>query len=82
MKIKTGLFGCWWMGLIGASLHFACISEAAPGFTYTGSLGTNRYDHTATLLANGKVLVAGGLAGFAETNYLQSAELYDPSTES
>ena len=34
--------------------------------------------HTATLLPNGKTLVAGGFDG---TNYLSSAELYDPATE-
>jgi hypothetical protein len=38
----------------------------------TGSLATARYIHTATLLPNGKVLVAGGVNGGA------SAELYDP----
>jgi hypothetical protein len=39
----------------------------------TGSLNVTRSQHTATLLPNGKVLVAGG---FAE---LASAELYDPA---
>ncbi len=41
----------------------------------TGSLNTARYDHTATLLSNGKVLVAGG-----NPDELDSAELYDPAT--
>ena len=40
----------------------------------TGNPTTFRLRHTLTLLPNGKVLAAGGLA----TN---SAELYDPATE-
>jgi N-acetylneuraminic acid mutarotase len=44
-------------------------------WTSTGSLITARSGHTATLLPNGLVLVAGGESG---VNTLASAELYDP----
>ena len=45
-------------------------------WTDTGSLAHKRGSHTATLLRNGKVLVAGGY----NDNFtpLRSAELYDP----
>ena len=45
----------------------------------TGSLAVARYDHTATLLPNGKVLVAGGYND-AAGGYLSTAELYDPAS--
>lgn len=48
-----------------------------PNWSATGSLDVARTRHTATLLANGKVLVVGGLNG---TTPLGSAELYDPAT--
>ena len=52
--------------------------SAADVFTNTGSLNTGRYQHTATLLQNGLVLVAGGLDN--NNNALASAELYDPTS--
>jgi hypothetical protein len=50
----------------------------ASNFTPVGDLATARAEHTATLLPNGKVLVAGGFG--EQFNQLASAELYDPST--
>ena len=47
------------------------------GFQPTGDMGTERAAHTATLLANGKVLIAGG---FNYTDVLATAELFDPAT--
>jgi hypothetical protein len=49
-------------------------------FSATGSLGGARSGHSATLLVNGKVLIAGGTStndGFAYFT-IASAELYDP----
>jgi len=46
-------------------------------WTATGSLSIARRRSTATLLPNGKVLVAGGDDG---TTVLSSAELYDPAS--
>src|SRR5436190_14266364 len=48
-------------------------------WTATGSLAHGRYFHTATLLPNGKVLVAAGYGGFVLRS-LKSAELYDPAS--
>jgi hypothetical protein len=57
-------------------LSTAEIFDPATGlFTATGSMTTARRGHTAVLLPNGKVLLAGGTDG---KNTLSTAELYDP----
>jgi hypothetical protein len=49
------------------------------GFTATGSMHFTRSQHTATLLHNGKVLIAGGTD--TNGNFLASAELYDTHSQ-
>ena len=51
-----------------------CTTRSA-GLDATGNLNTAREFHTATLLPNGKVLVAGGEG----PTFVISAELYDPA---
>jgi Ca2+-binding RTX toxin-like protein len=54
---------------------------ATGAWTRTGNMTTKRWEGaTATLLGNGKVLVAGGCCDPASGADLASAELYDPAT--
>ena len=55
---------------------------ATGAFTPTGSMSIGRYWHTATLLADGRVLITGGIIPTAQTqttDITNTAEIYDPA---
>jgi Bacterial Ig-like domain (group 2)/Galactose oxidase, central domain len=60
----------------GAGLY----DSSTGAFSGTGDMTANRGEHTATLLADGKVLIAGGADQDPTETGLASAELYDPNT--
>src|SRR5262249_2765099 len=47
-------------------------------FSLTGNITRARYGHTATLLADGRVLMAGGYGD--SWSYISTAEIYDPAS--
>ena len=71
-KLLMGLFA------VAMAVSTAITSSAQGTWTKTGSLNTARRFHSATLLMNGQVLVAGGTDSAGNT--LTTAELYNPST--
>ena len=71
----------WDYSGISGSYNGATLYDSATGvFSGTGNMTANRGEHTATLLANGKVLIAGGADQDPTGTGQASAELYDPST--
>jgi len=60
----------------------ATASLLVPSGTQTGLI-TSRYQHSATVLPNGQILIAGGITCLTATSctYLNSAEIYSPATD-
>jgi len=66
-----------------AVLSSAEIYDPAIGsFSPVGDMTTERTQHTATLLAGGQVLIAGGFTTANQGNSLSSAEIYEPVAKS
>jgi len=70
---------------LAISLIAACLpktnttnSKSAGKIFETGSMSVARADHTATLLPDGRVLIAGGMV--ENGVFLDSMEIFDPST--
>jgi hypothetical protein len=75
-----GNIGGSYPALSGNASATAEVYDPASGtFSATGKMVTGREGQTATLLANGTVLIAGGWTG---SSAIASAELYDPATGS
>ncbi len=64
---------------LGLFTNSQLYDPATGTFTSTNALNVPRMYHTATLLASGQVLIAGGEDSTGATIY-SSAELYDPAT--
>ena len=73
--------------LASAELYQPSPDQSEPGtWSATGNMAERRRGHTATLLPDGTVLVAGGSNTVKKRNkwiynYLASAELYEPDTK-
>src|SRR5439155_10886845 len=77
MNINTKFFSAVIIPCLMAWFSQSAIAQSGT-WTATGNLNTARFLHTATLLPNGKVLVAGGAASSGIPS--ASAELYDPAS--
>src|SRR5215475_9827230 len=65
--------------IVGILLSTVGVSAQGPNtITPTGNLNTPRAGHTATLLANGNILIAGGSATLP--GFPASTELYNPAS--
>lgn len=65
------------MGIFAFIIFSICLTVGHAEWVATGVLNSTRYDHTQTVLKDGRILVAGGRFNNIA---LSSAEIYDPAT--
>jgi Ca2+-binding RTX toxin-like protein len=71
--------------LLALGLAPKASASGSGAFGPTGSMSVPRFDAAAAPLPEGRVLIAGGIGGgdpFRFPEYLQSAEVFDPATNS
>lgn len=80
LRILSSLSSMLSIALISG--HFASSASHVPeALSPTGSMQTPRASHTASLLPNGTVLIAGGFAGSgSESRPYISTEIFDPAS--
>jgi hypothetical protein len=85
--LVTGGMDRPWIGNVPASASGAVYDPSTGTWGATSAMHEGRSEHTATLLPNGMVLVAGGIIGLGENEdgpgnlgLRSSAELYDPGS--
>jgi hypothetical protein len=85
--LKTNVV--FWLFVFAASNTLKVTAQPGGTFSATGDMNSRRFFHTATLLTDGRVLIAGGtmIVGMGPNfglglslKTLSSAELYDPRT--
>src|SRR5262252_8484140 len=64
--------------LAAAAFHSSTVNRSVGSIHSISQMIEPRSGHTATLLPNGKVLIAGGMR--RNQDFYKSAELYDPTT--
>jgi hypothetical protein len=82
--LTGGLDGCCNADDLGTNLDTAEVYDPVAGAftTLAGRMTSARFFHAASALADGRVLISGGLAGqsFDDFRVLDTAEIYDPTS--
>lgn len=77
-RLHSTKTAAWLLPLLLVLIAVPAAAQASGTWAHTGALNFPRIGHTATLLNNGQVLVAGGED--SQSHLIAAAELYNPAT--